>query len=126
MQLALAGTEFNIEPGPPWWSVDPKQEWPDGLVEQFYVSRDTPSTWDAVYGDRRTELVCIGRELDHEAARAQLEACCLTMEEMGTMGVIEVMDEQTQGHIYAATAGRAERVCRALGRVILKIWGVQF
>ena len=33
-------------------------------------------------GDRRTELVCIGRELDSEAASAQLEACLLTAEEM--------------------------------------------
>ena len=39
--------------------------------------------WDArQHGDRRTELVCIGRELDHEAARAQLEGCLLTTEEM--------------------------------------------
>jgi hypothetical protein len=38
--------------------------------------------WDAAHGDRRTELVCIGRELDHEAARAQLAACLLTPEEM--------------------------------------------
>ena len=35
------------------------------------------------HGDRRTELVCIGRKVDHEAASAQLEACLLTTEEMG-------------------------------------------
>ena len=40
--------------------------------------------WDEPYGDRRTELVCIGRKLDHEAARTQLEACLLTAEEMAT------------------------------------------
>ena len=38
--------------------------------------------WDAQHGDRRTELVCIGRALDHEAATAQLESCLLTSEEM--------------------------------------------
>ena len=54
VQLALAGTEFNINPGPPWWAVDTKEQWPDGLVEQFYNARDASSTWDAVYGDRRT------------------------------------------------------------------------
>ena len=45
---------------------------------------DGPSkfrTWDAQHGDR-TELVCIGRVLDHEAASAQLESCLLTTEEM--------------------------------------------
>jgi len=40
--------------------------------------------WDEPYGDRCTELVCIGRKLDHEAARTQLEACLLTAEEMAT------------------------------------------
>ena len=40
--------------------------------------------WDAEHGDRRTEIVWIGRELDHDAARLQLEACLLTAEEMAT------------------------------------------
>ena len=40
--------------------------------------------WCTQHGDRRTELVCIGRELDHEMASAQLEACLLTPEEMAT------------------------------------------
>ena len=53
--VAIAGTQFTLLPG---------------------------ERWDAKHGDRRTELVCIGRELDDEAARALLEACLLTDEEM--------------------------------------------
>ena len=54
-----------------------------------------------MYGDRRTELVCIGADLDCEAARAQLEECCLTWEEMGRTGVLRVMHEQTQYRLGA-------------------------
>jgi hypothetical protein len=39
--------------------------------------------WDVQHGDRRTELVCIGRHLEHGAASKQLETCLLTAEEMG-------------------------------------------
>ena len=54
-----------------------------------------------MYGDRRNELVCIGADLDCEAARAQLEECCLTWEEMGRTGVRRVMHEQTQYRLGA-------------------------
>ena len=73
---ALAGTQFTMAPGNPWWAAIPRQQWPDGLAE------DIQDAWDVQHGDRRTELVCIGRELDSEAANAQLEACLLTAEEM--------------------------------------------
>ena len=38
--------------------------------------------WDETHGDRQSELVCIGQELDHKAAEAALSACLLTAEEM--------------------------------------------
>ena len=99
--LALAGTEFTISPGPPWWAADPEQTWPAKLAEEFQAELTCAGreafagTWDVVYGDRRTELVCIGRELEHEAASAQLEACLLTAEEMVKSGLVKVMDDQT-------------------------------
>ena len=46
------------------------------------MAEDVQGTWDVQYGDRRIELVCIGRKVDHGAASAQLEACLLTAEEM--------------------------------------------
>ena len=78
-QAALAGTQFEISHGAPWWAIIPRHLWPDGLDEAFQAS---DGNWDAEHGDRRTELVCIGRDLDHAAGRAQLEACLLTKKEM--------------------------------------------
>lgn len=102
VQAVVAGEDFTILPGPPWWAADPRQQWPAGLAEQFveelcHARRDTfNGTWDALYGDRRTELMCIGCcELDCEAAHAQLEACLLTPEEMVSSGLVRVMDEQS-------------------------------
>ena len=69
----------------------PRHRWPEGLAEELLVGQAMPradgepsveTLWDAQHGDRRTELVCIGRELDHEAASAQMEACLLTAKEM--------------------------------------------
>ena len=86
---ALAGTQFTMTPGNPWWAAIPRQQWPEGLAEELQKAQNPTapdaasfSTWDVQHGDRRTELVCIGRELDSEAANAQLEACLLTTEEM--------------------------------------------
>ena len=85
----LAGTQFTVSPGGPWYVAYPYEQWPDALKEE--VARDQVAgekeptsyhAWDAEFGDRRTELVCIGRELDHQAARAQLDACLLTPDEM--------------------------------------------
>ena len=106
VEMALAGTQFTITAGPLWWAADPQNTWPDGLAQQFRDGYAIPGlydtggkgypVWDQLYGDRRTELVCIGRELDIAAASAQLEACLLTVEEMMDAGVIRVMDEQTR------------------------------
>ena len=77
---ALAGTQFTLASGPAWWAAIPRHQWPDGLKKEL----DRDGAWDAEHGDRRTELVCIWRELDAEAARAQLAACLLTDDEMAS------------------------------------------
>ena len=86
---ALAGTQFTMSPGPPWMAAIPREQWPKELEEE--IQKDLRAseaeaggykTWDEEHGDRRTELVCIGRELDCKAATAQLEGCLLTTEEM--------------------------------------------
>ena len=73
---ALAGTQFLLSPGGPWWAALERESWPDGLEE------DMRQLWDEEYGDRGIELVCIGQELDHAAAEAELDGCLLTDEEM--------------------------------------------
>ena len=90
---ALAGTQFTMDPGPRWMAALPREQWPKGMVEAMQAEQATrlaaglaesEMLWDTEYGDRRTEMVCIGRDLDHERARAQLEACLLTADEMAT------------------------------------------
>ena len=76
--VALAGTQFTVKPGPAWWAVIPRHQWPDGLQEE--MQRD--GIWEDEHGDRRNEIVCIGRGIDHDAASALLDACLLTDEEM--------------------------------------------
>ena len=73
---ALAGTQFTLAPGPPWWASTPKEEWPAALKAEI------DELWHAEHGDRQVELVCIGQGLDHAAAQAELEACLLTEAEM--------------------------------------------
>ena len=99
MTAALAGTEFTMTHGAPWMAAHldaiPRAQWIAEVAQwpadsrnkmnaDLYGSDDTSSfrTWDAEHGDRRTELVCIGRALDYDAAVATLEACLLTPEEM--------------------------------------------
>lgn len=73
---ALAGTQFNVSPGPPWWAAVSRETWPEGLAEEI------KPLWHEEYGDRQTEIVCIGQELDHAAVSTDLERCLLTDEEM--------------------------------------------
>ena len=76
---ALAGTQFTVTPGAPWWAAIPRYQWPNGLAEELLSDKDS---WDTDFGDRRTELVCIGRQLDHAATEAALKLCTLTDDEM--------------------------------------------
>ena len=74
--VALAGTQLTVQPGEPWWASVKKEHWP---VE---MRQEIEEEWDDEHGDRKTSLVCIGQDLDHEAAQKELESCLLTDEEM--------------------------------------------
>mmetsp|Transcript_47476 Transcript_47476/g.101361 ORF Transcript_47476/g.101361 Transcript_47476/m.101361 type:complete len:501 (-) Transcript_47476:261-1763(-) len=104
IHAALAGTQFSLSAGSPWWAALPRDQWPAELqAESDLIGR-------AEYGDRATELVCIGRELDAEAATAQLLACVMTPEEMVTTGFLRVMEEQVRDAKPQPT--RAERAAK--------------
>ena len=47
---ALAGTQFALSPGPPWWAALPADEWPEGLAEDLKGS----TLWDGEHGDRQS------------------------------------------------------------------------
>jgi G3E family GTPase len=73
-----AGKVAELSPHAVWWDSVPQAEWPEdpesrlGIVCQF----------DGAWGDRRQELVFIGRKLDETAVRAALDACLLSDAEM--------------------------------------------
>jgi Cobalamin synthesis protein cobW C-terminal domain. len=45
--------------------------------------------WDETVGDRRTELVFIGRQMDETTLETELAACELTDDESGALGRTE-------------------------------------
>lgn len=73
-----AGKVAELSPHGVWWDSVPESEWPDdpesrhGIVCQF----------EGEWGDRRQEVVFIGRKLDEGKVRAALDACLLTDAEM--------------------------------------------
>jgi G3E family GTPase len=62
-----------------WWAALPREEWPEDEASL----RRMQENWEEPYGDRRQELVLIGDPiLLAKAARAELDGCLLTEEEL--------------------------------------------
>ncbi|MBB4216713.1 G3E family GTPase [Rhizobium sp. BK212] len=76
--LSIAGTQCRIDTKGFWWASVPKAQWP--RFQQFRQLIDRH--WDAIWGDRRQELVFIGAGFDEDAIRTALDDC-LTGEERG-------------------------------------------
>lgn len=60
-----------------FWSAVPESEWPQDAQTQ----REIRAFVEGPYGDRRTELVIIGRDMDRAALTALFDAALLTDEE---------------------------------------------
>ena len=71
-----AGGSCRTSPAGTWWAASPRDEWPAEALAQIAAS------WHEPWGDRRQELVVIGRGLDRAALSARLDACLLTDAEM--------------------------------------------
>ncbi|MFO1032468.1 MAG: zinc metallochaperone GTPase ZigA [Planctomycetota bacterium] len=67
-----AGGSCRTSPAGTWWATAERSEWPDEAQEQIAAN------WQEPYGDRRQELVVIGRNLDQAALCARLDACLLS------------------------------------------------
>ena len=77
--LSVAGIQRRCEPYGLWWASVSREKWPsDG---NFLASLD--SRWDAVCGDRRQELVFIGRDHDDVALRTMLDDCLFDLPATG-------------------------------------------
>lgn len=73
-----AGSASSIGPGASWWAVIPKEEWP--VDDEFKTSIE--EDWQEPYGDRRQEVVFIGRGMNPKEIIEKLDRCLLTDEEM--------------------------------------------
>jgi G3E family GTPase len=74
--LGQAGPAIRVEATGPWIASRPK-------VERNMLRGNRPDlAWDDEWGDRKVELVFIGRGMDEAAIRARLDDCLLTDAEL--------------------------------------------
>jgi G3E family GTPase len=74
--MGQAGPSVRVEAGAPWVASLPE------LDQELYRSNRKSLEWDEEWGDRRTELVFIGQEMDEDGVVAALDDCLLTDAEM--------------------------------------------
>ncbi|MCT2399898.1 GTP-binding protein [Novosphingobium mangrovi (ex Huang et al. 2023)] len=75
-ELAVAGAQTMTARLGRWWASIPRNQWPDDDRFENFVA----GHWDAVWGDRRQELVFIGIGMDAARIRAGLDACLLPVD----------------------------------------------
>lgn len=76
--LSQAGPSIAIQEAGKWIATYPKQE-QSAILEE---DPDLAKYWDDNYGDRMTELVFIGKEMDKEGIIKSLDQCLLSDVEM--------------------------------------------
>ncbi|HNE85456.1 MAG TPA: GTP-binding protein, partial [bacterium] len=90
----------NYEPAGFWWSAIDRRSWPD---EAAYI-QDIEAQMQPPYGDRRQEIVLIGKDMDKAALSQSFEKCLLTDEEMkiGHTGWTRLVDPFPEWIIQSA------------------------
>ncbi|SDD62916.1 GTP-binding protein [Natrinema hispanicum] len=78
LMLNVAGQSIRVAPAGNWIATLPPEE----RDEQLEAYPELEEMWDEQWGDRGSQLVLIGTEIDHESIREHLERCLLTDEEM--------------------------------------------
>ncbi|MCY8514554.1 GTP-binding protein [Bacillus atrophaeus] len=76
--LSQAGTSLMIQGAGDWIAAHSEEE----RQEAFKDDPELLENWDERYGDRKTELVFIGIQMDRADITASLDTCLLTDEEM--------------------------------------------
>lgn len=76
--LTMAGKSMSASPIGYWWSAVPEKEWPRDKAWRKTIQASMIEPW----GDRRQELVWIGRNWKGSTARQILENCLLSDDEM--------------------------------------------
>ncbi len=73
-----AGLSVMLEPLALWYASTPEDEWD---LETDAERAELEARWDPLLGDRQTEIVFIGIDMDEAAIRSRLDACILTGQE---------------------------------------------
>ncbi len=85
-----AGSACSHQSAGRWWTTVPEEIWP----EDELTLQSIRSEFRGPYGDRRQELVIIGKNLDKKAIRKRLDECLLDDTEMqiGSVGWLQLPD----------------------------------
>lgn len=78
LRLDIAGQSIRITPAGTWVASLPEEE----REPHLEAHPELEAIWDDQWGDRGSQLVLIGSEMDHEAFTEDLEAATLTDDEM--------------------------------------------
>lgn len=70
-----------LEPETIWWASIKQSKWGDTKKEIDVVKKHVKEFWETKYGDRRNEMIFIGRKLDKDEIIRRLDECLLTDEE---------------------------------------------
>ena len=96
---SLAGRRFAVSYGVPWSAAI------TGGSEPPQPAESETDIWQEPWGDRRTELVVIGQDMDHAEITVALEACVMTdneMEEYTELFLksqpLDILDEKAAGN----------------------------
>ncbi len=77
----IVGDLITLDPETIWWAAIKKNKWGETLKERRLVEKAVKDIWDHAYGDRRFELVFIGKTMDKETIFDKLDGCLLTDDE---------------------------------------------
>jgi len=73
-----AGAACRTEAAGFWWAAMDHRDWPDDKEECDEIMK----LWKKPWGDRRQEIVIIGKDMDRDKVTSKFDACLLTDEEM--------------------------------------------
>jgi G3E family GTPase len=74
-----AGRVWQFSQGRAWWATVEKDEWPQGLVQLLGADGGLhASEWSVLHGDRRNEIVFIGRNMTSVDVASAMNAALVT------------------------------------------------
>jgi len=87
IMVHVAGRQLDMTPNiqGPFLAKIPRDRWSEDELDEFAMGQEGPPAkrWTEAFGDRHSELICIGVHLDKEAIVKALQAALLTDEELG-------------------------------------------